>query len=243
MEIIAHRGASHDAPENTLAAARLAWTEGADALELDIRLTADDRLAVVHDEDTRRVAGVPLVVKTTTMTNLTPLDVGLWKNERYAGEKIPVLDEMLATVPDGKRVFIEIKGGSEIVPFLARCLAHVRLESRQIVVISFDLAAATAAKKTLPHVSTAWILDCGEVARHRRFDQIIGQCRAEGLDGLDLEATCPIDAAVVRQIHRAGLKLFVWTVDDPALARRLAKAGVDGVATNRPGWLRHQLAR
>jgi glycerophosphoryl diester phosphodiesterase len=243
VEIIAHRGASHAAPENTLAAARLAWTEGADALELDVQLTADAQLAVVHDENMQRLAGSPLIVSQATMAELQRLDVGRWKDPRFAGEKIPTLGEMLAVVPAGKRVFIEVKNGPEAVPPLESCLRNVPLAAGQIVVISFDVAAAATAKKALPHRQTAWILDYGARAGAKpSFAEIIRRCREASLDALDLSASWPIDRTVVDQVHRAGLKLYVWTVDDPAVARRLAEAGVDGIATNRPGWLRKQLA-
>src|SRR5687767_10257607 len=87
MQFIAHRGASHDAPENTLAAVRLAWAQHADAVEVDVHLTRDGRLAVIHDPDTQRTAGVARVVAQSTLAELQLLDVGRWKASRFAGEK------------------------------------------------------------------------------------------------------------------------------------------------------------
>jgi glycerophosphoryl diester phosphodiesterase len=242
VEIIAHRGASYAAPENTLASARLAWTENADAIEFDVRLTADDQLAVIHDETTKRYGDVDLAVRRTSLAELQRLDVGRWKDAKYAGEKIPSLDEMLACVPAKKRVFIEVKGGPEAVPTLRRCLARSRVKPRQVVVIAFDFSTALAAKQVLPKYAVAWILDYDSVARRLPFNEIIGRCRDAGLDGLDLKADWPLDATGVQRIHAAGLKLYVWTVDDVAVARRWRDVGVDGVTTNRPGWLREQLA-
>ncbi len=83
--IVGHRGASHAAPENTLAAFDLAWQEGADGAEGDFRLTRDGRIVCIHDEDTERTAGKKLVVATTTLAELQQLDVGSWKDPRYAG--------------------------------------------------------------------------------------------------------------------------------------------------------------
>lgn len=240
-EIIAHRGASFDAPENTVAAARLAWEQGADALELDVRLTNDGQLAVIHDADTKRIAGAALTVNQATMAELKRLDVGRGKHAPYPSEEIPTLDEMLTITPAGKRVFIEIKGGLEIVSELGRCFARCAIQPEQLVIISFDLAVARAAKKNLPHIEVAWILDYDAATRSQSVDDLIRQCRDGGLDGLDLGVGWPIDAALVNRIHQAGLKVFVWTVDDPAVARRLENAGVDGFTTNRPGWLRDQL--
>src|SRR5262249_38764427 len=99
MEIIAHRGASHDAPENTLAAMRLAWAQGADAIECDVHLARDGELVVVHDPDARRTTGVALEVARASVAELQQLDAGRWKDARFAGEKIPTLDEVLALVP------------------------------------------------------------------------------------------------------------------------------------------------
>lgn len=241
VEIIAHRGASHAAPENTLASARLAWEEGADALELDIQLTADAQLAVVHDKDLRRLAGSSLQVGQSTLAELQQLDVGRWKNPRFAGEKIPALDAMLATLPTGKRVFIEVKNGPEAIPPLVSCLRETRVTAKQIVIISFDFAAAAAAKKALPPVEAAWILDYHGEAGRTSLDELVQRCRAASLDALDLSATWPIDPLMVSRVQQAGLKLYVWTVDAASTARRLAASGVDGIATNRPAALRREL--
>src|SRR3954470_14279804 len=121
VEIVGHRGASFDAPANPVAAIKLAWEQKADGSEFDIYLTKDGQIAVIHDKDTKRTAGgVNKVVAESTLAELRALDVGKWKGEKFAGEKIPTLAEMLATVPPGKRVFIEVKCGPEIVPELVK---------------------------------------------------------------------------------------------------------------------------
>ncbi|MFV2065815.1 MAG: glycerophosphodiester phosphodiesterase family protein, partial [Pirellulales bacterium] len=97
--IVGHRGASHDAPENTLAAFQLAWQRGADGVEGDFYLTSDGHIVCIHDADTERVAGEKLIVAESTLADLRQLDVGAWKGERWRGEKIPTLEEVLATVP------------------------------------------------------------------------------------------------------------------------------------------------
>src|SRR4051812_19201695 len=111
VQIIAHRGASHDAPENTLAAVRLAWAQHADAVEVDVHLTRDWRLAVIHDPDTRRTGDEVCVVADSTLAELQRLDVGQWKDPRFAGERIPTLEDVFGSVPDGKRTFVELKSG------------------------------------------------------------------------------------------------------------------------------------
>jgi glycerophosphoryl diester phosphodiesterase len=242
MDIIAHRGASYDAPENTLAAVRLAWAQHADAVEVDVHLTRDGQLAVIHDEDLRRVAGDPRQIANTTLAELEPLDVGNWKDAKFAGEKIPALAKVLALVPAGKRVFVEIKGGPEVVTALERCVAASGLAPGQVVTISFDRFAAQAAKLAMPRHAAAWILDSVEAMGGISIGEILDTAQTLGLDALDFEAGWPLDERLMQQIHRRGFQVYVWTVDDVRRARRLRTAGLDGVTTNRPGWLRSQLA-
>src|ERR1700677_2285230 len=92
-EIIAHRGASYDVPENTLAAFNLAWKEEADAVELDIYLTKDGKIVAIHDETTKRTTGVALNVADSTLAELQQLDAGAWKNAVWKGEQIPSLEQ------------------------------------------------------------------------------------------------------------------------------------------------------
>ena len=124
VEIIAHRGSSFLAPENTRAAASLAWQEGADAVEGDFRLSRDGQIVCIHDDTLKRTAGVDRRVSELSLDELRQLDVGSWKAPQFTGERIATLDEMLATVPPGKRFYVEVKCGAEIVPELAR---HLRM--------------------------------------------------------------------------------------------------------------------
>lgn len=242
MEIIAHRGASHEAPENTLAAIRLAWSQDADAVEIDVRLTRDGRLAVIHDSDTRRTARARRRVSECTLDELQRLDAGSWKSPAFAGEPIPSLDAVLALVPTGKRLFIEVKSGADAIGELVRCLARSKLDPTQVAIIAFDLGTVRTAKRLLPKCEACWILESSPSGDSGRLAprETIQRARAAQLDGLDLEAHCA-DAEWVKQTHAAGFKLHVWTVDDAPAARRLIEAGVDGITTNRPGWLRRQL--
>lgn len=241
MEIIAHRGASFDAPENTLEAVRLAWTQGADAVECDVQLTADGRLLVFHDVDTRRLARAPLVVAEATLAELTGLDVGGWKSPAFTGVRPPSLEQVLAIVPPGKRVFIEVKGTPEAVPELRRCVESCRLATTQIAIISFDLATCRAAQLQLPGHEVCWIMDFDDAPGTVTLQDLIRTCTTLKLNGLDLESKWPMTASFVRRVHDAGLRLYTWTVDDPQQAQSLAEAGLDGITTNRPGFLRDNL--
>lgn len=244
MKLIAHRGASHDAPENTLAALRLGFAQGADAGEVDVHLTRDARIVVHHDADTGRTTGRQQALAAQTAGELRVLDAGQWGQWHGSAfsEKIPLLAEVLALVPAGRRLFIEIKVGAEILSELEQVIRASGLAASQLPLITFDLAVAQATKSHLPAHEVCWIVEVPGFGRTPRIDDLIHQTKAAGLDGLDLEAKFPIDAAFVQKIHAAGLKLYTWTVDDPAIARAFAAAGVDGLTTNRPGWMREQLS-
>lgn len=236
--ITAHRGASHDAPENTLAALRLGFAQGADAGECDVRLTSDGHAVLLHDEGTHRVAACNLVAARHTLESLRRADVGAWKGSAYATERIPTLEEAFAVVPGGRRLLVEIKCGSEIFPALERAFASSSHGSTAFVLMSFDLEVAAAAKRRFPQVEAHWIVERESTAPA----VLAAKARAAGLDGLNLDHRFPINGAFVASVHVAGLKLHVWTVDDAAEAGRLAAAGVDSITTNRPGWLREQIA-
>src|SRR5512145_1466819 len=115
--VFGHRGASAEAPENTLAAFRLAVERGADGVELDVWRCASGELVVAHDDDLRRVGGSPLVVRKAPLAALRAVDVGSWKGERFRGERVPLLDEVLEAVPSGL-VNVELKSARFTLPDL-----------------------------------------------------------------------------------------------------------------------------
>ncbi len=150
VKIIAHRGASFDAPENTLAAVNLAWRQRADAVEVDVHLTRDGHLAVIHDDNTRRTAGLNRKVVRQTMAELSALDAGRWKDNGRSREKIPALDEVLTGIPPGRRLFIEIKSRGDIASELARILTQSNCRPPQIVLIGFSLPTVASLKRQFP---------------------------------------------------------------------------------------------
>lgn len=228
--IVAHRGASQAAPENTLAAVRLAWEQGADAVEVDVHLTGDSRIMVHHDPTTGRTAGRDLIVATTHSSDLYRLDVGGSQHPQFKGEQIPFLEEVLDIVPSGRQLFIEIKCGPEILPLLSDTVTRSGKRS-QVVVIGFDLATMKVAKERMPDVPVLWLCD-KLLWRPARY-VLAATARANGLDGLDVHWS-GITWAFARSVRKAGLKLFAWTVNDPADAARLRILGIDGITTNRP---------
>jgi len=244
VEIIAHRGASYDAPENTVAAFKLGWKQNADAVELDIWFSKDGKIVCHHDDNTKRTTGVDKTVADQTLAELRTLDAGLWKGAQWKGEKLPTLDEVLALVPDGKRLIIEIKCGPEVLPELRRVIQASGKKPEQIVIIGFGYETMVQAKQRFPQISVLYLhsykkdKETGELPV---IDELIRKVKAAGLDGLNLNYEWPIDAAFVQKVKSAGLKLYVWTVDDDELAKKLTVAGVDGITTNRPEWLRMKI--
>jgi glycerophosphoryl diester phosphodiesterase len=237
IEIIAHRGYSEKAPENTVSAFNMAWKNKADACELDLYLTKDGKIVIIHDKDTKRTTGVLKVVVDSTLEELRTLDAGSWKGAEWAGEKLPTLEESLATMPTGgKRFFLEIKCGPEVVPALTKALEPMRDRAEQLVIISFKLDAAAAAKKAMPWIKNCLIVAGKDKEKKPRADvaPFIEQAKAAGLDGLDLGMDWPWTPAMVKQIRDAGLGVYVWTVDKPTDVARFASLEVDGITTNDP---------
>ena len=244
-QIVAHRGASFDAPENTLSSFKLGYENKADADELDIHLTNDGKVVVMHDYDTGRTGGVKKKVVDQTLEELRQQDIGKWGKWKDKGfsEKIPLLQEVLALIPDGKRLFIEIKCGPEILPELARVLHEGGKKPEQTIIIGFGYETMKAAKKKFPNLEVAWLVEADkQTKKYAPVEELIQKARSAGLDALDVNKGFPIDKDFVDKVHQAGLKLYTWTVDDVAVARAEAEAGVDGITTNRAGWLREQLA-
>jgi glycerophosphoryl diester phosphodiesterase len=261
MKIVGHRGASADAPENTLEALQLAWAQGADAAECDIARTRDGQLVLLHDDSTKRTSakGVDLPVAESDWSALQTVDVGRWKGERWQGVKIPLLAEVLRAIPAGKELFVEIKSGesnrgadARVLDELAALLEQEQIAPAQVIFICFDHAFLNRLKERLPQYR-AFYLTSYLPARGRwpdarnlkQLDEHIAAARAHGIDGLDLESAPVVTREWVERIHAAGLKVAIWsyTRDDTLeAARRYRQLGVDYYTTNTPGMVLAELA-
>ena len=241
VQIISHRGASYLAPENTMASVMLGWEKRAD-VEVDVYLSKDNHIVVIHDKTTKRTAGKELIVSDTTSVELRRLDVGSFKAEEFKGEQIPFLVDVVDTIPPGRSLYIEIKCGPEILPYLRELIAESGKVS-QIVIIGFNLDTV-AMSKELIDVPTYWLKG---TAKDKETDQwiphdlqLVHMARSKGLDGLDVHYA-GVTGEFADAVKASGQKLYVWTVDDPEEAIRLIGLGVDGITTNRPAWLREQI--
>ena len=234
VEIIAHRGASYLAPENTVAASKLAWEVCADAVEVDIYLFRDNKIMCIHDSDTKRTTGQDFKVSETLSEQLRKLDAGSFKNEKYKGEKIPFLKEIIKSVPEGKELVVELKCKSEVLPYLIKDVRKYG-KNRKFVFICFDLQTIADTEKAFPDNKCYWL--CGN---KQLLMQNLDKTASLGLVGVSL-AYGIIDNEIATIVRDHKLELFTWTVDDSAEAKRLISLGVKGITTNRPGWLRDQI--
>ena len=240
--LIAHRGESFDAPENTLTAFNLAWERNCEAIELDVHLTADGHAVVCHDPDTLRVSGNKFVIAQTDLQTLQTLEVGRWKGDQYKGQKIATLDDVMGQVPAGRQVFVEIKSGVETVDPVAAVLdRHVA----DVTVIAFDIEVVRAMKRRQPRRRVLWLVSPKRDKSTGDWSisgpEILRIARDAGADGVNVDHRYDISPALVDAAHAGGMAFVVWTVDDVVRARQLAALGVDGITSNRAAWLRGQM--
>lgn len=244
--IIAHRGASHEAPENTLAAFRLAWDQGADGIEGDFYLSKDNQIVCIHDKTTKRTGNKNLKVADSTFAELRQVDVGSWKDPKYAAERIPTLADVLKTVPKDKLIYVEIKCGPEIVPFLGPVFGESRVPKKQIRIIAFNEEVIAAVKEQLPGIKAYWLTSYKRSRFTGKWSPSLAEVRATlkevKADGLGTKAEpAVISAGFVRNLRADGHEFHTWTIDDVRMARQFQNLGVDSITTNRPSLLRKQL--
>ena len=230
--IFAHRGASAHAPENTLASFGLALSQGADAVELDSRLSADGRVVVIHDPTVDRTTDGHGRVAQLTLAELRSLDAGSFSPEKYCGEKIPLLEEVFEAV--GKKMFIniELKNSAaacdQLVEKVCALVKKHGLEKR-VILSSFLASNLSKARRLLPEVPRGLLVVGGwKGAWTRSFGFSFG----------DYAALHPYLTDVTKQqivrVHRLRRRVHVWTVNKAEDMVRLNNWGVDGMLTDDP---------
>ncbi len=233
--IIAHRGASAVAPENTAAAIRAAGRAGADMVEVDVQPTREGRLVVFHDDRLERTSTGRGRVAAHTYAALARLDVGGWFAPRFRGERILTVSRALRLTRPRAVLNLELKRTHAPRRVLARLMRDLPLRPSRVLVSSCD-----------PRLLRPWPARGVPTAliSRRRPQQALRRalrlrCRAWHPHHRD------VTASLVRRAHAGGLRVHAWTVDDARGARRLWRLGVDGIFTNDPGRLRrpHRIAR
>jgi glycerophosphoryl diester phosphodiesterase len=233
--VIAHRGFSSIAPENTTAAIELAWEKNIPAAECDIRLTSDNQVVLMHDPDTNRTASIDYVISETDYRQLSLLDVGSFKEPKYANERIPLLADIIDSVPSGRKLLIEIKCGSEVLPYLEKIINQSGKRNR-IIIIGFNIDVVTKAKDIMPDIPTYWLVKTQKDKNDEWIDhgpKLINKAKDRKLDGLNVHWE-GLNKQFVQEAHQAGLKVFTWTIDDVIIAHKVTEMGIDGLTSNKP---------
>ena len=240
QEIVAHRGASFDAPENTLAAFKLAWEQGSDGVEGDFYLTRDHQIVCIHDRGTSRTTGVGKTVEDSTLAELRELEYGSWKDRKWDGEKIPTFQEVFSSVPEGGLFVIELKSKVKIVPFLASQLKALDAGKIRLLIISFDPATVAACRQQIPDVRAHWLTSFSKPGKAQHFQpsaaDIARIVKESGAAGVGMKGNRDvIDEQFIKELKDKGCKEFhVWTIDKPEDAAYFKKLGAYGITTNKP---------
>jgi len=229
--VIAHRGNSSEAPENTLPAFQSALDAKADLIELDYYHSADGVPVVIHDKILDRttnaedVLGQPkLLVDSLPLAELRKLDVGTWFDDKFAGAKMPTLVESLDLIQTGSVTLIERKAGDPAT--LVRLLEEKKLIDR-VVVQAFDWNFVAECRRLSPRLAL------GTLSGKPANPEQIQAAAATGADIIVWDHE-KIGRREIAQIHQLGKKAWAYTIDDPQRARQLIAAGLDGVITNKP---------
>ena len=230
LRIIAHRGASAVAPESTSAALREAVRGGAHMVELDVQMTRDGRLVIFHDDRLERTTGGAGRVTSLRYPQLARLDAGAWFHPRFAGERVLLVSQAIRLIPPPVRINLELKRTAARRALLKRFVRVVRRArvGARLLVSSFDPALLEPLRRS----GLALALLC-----RRDPDRSLRRAIRLGCQAWHPQVAV-VSPRRIRRAHAAGLAVNVWTVDDPAQARRLARWGVDGVFTNDPARFR-----
>ena len=235
--LIAHRGESVDAPENTLPAYETAVARGF-GFECDIYLSQDGRLFTFHDSNLKRTTAGVHTEKCTaaswadTVSKVNVGGWGKWKGSKFDPTRPALLEEVLALARPGRKIYVEVKGGDSAVawvPAIKRVFAkEPKATPETVLFICFSAKTCTELKRLMPEFKTYWL-----TSGKQSPDELIAQLRTFGVDGVDICFRPEIhDAAFVKAVHDAGFEFHVWTVDSLAKARQAFAAGADTLTTN-----------
>jgi glycerophosphoryl diester phosphodiesterase len=242
--IVAHRGASAEAPENTMSAFRRAWELGVECVELDVHVTRDGETVVIHDDTTKRVGGRDREVAAQTLAELRELDVGGWKSPRFANERIPTIGDVLAALPSGRAVFVEIKTGPGTAKTIAKAIAAAdpRPHGGTVLLQGIEPDALAALAAELPWAPAYWTpfppMEEGPDPEHPRIypypRELIAEAKRRGFAGLALLKEAVTDE-LLADARAAGLSMDVWTANTAADIATWQAKGVRWIETDFPG--------
>jgi glycerophosphoryl diester phosphodiesterase len=223
--IIAHRGASMDAPENTLAAIEEAIRQRADWVEIDVQETREGGIVVIHDRDLMKVAGVPMNVRDAAFAELRSVDIGSWFDARFSGERVATLAEVLDLCKDRVKLIVELKYYGGEVRFEERVIEIIEAHKMQedIAMMSLNYQGVETLKSLRPdwNVGLLSSVVLGDLAQlDVDFLAVNGRLATRGF---------------IKSAHDRHHKVLVWTINDPVEISAMMSKGVDGIITDRPG--------
>ena len=238
-KIWAHRGASAYAPENTIEAFELALQMGADGIELDIQLSADGEIMVLHDDTIDRTSSGTGKLSDMTTWQLKELDFSCGKKE-YAGARIPTLREVYALLA-GSDLTINVELKNQETDYQKLCQKAIALEREmgmegRILYSSFNHYALLAIRQEDPLAKIGLLYDCVMVNPQTYAKRILA-------DAIHPSRYTLLIPGVVRRCHRAGILVHTWTVDEPSSIRAMIDKGVDAIITNKPDLAREILLK
>jgi len=224
--VIAHRGASSYAPENTLAAFDLALEMGVRHIELDVNLTSDGHIVVIHDDTVDRTTNGSGPVTRHTLVALRALDAGSWFGDKFAGERIPTFHEVLERYKGRAHLHTEIKGHSPSLAQRTADLIRMHGMEEQVTITSFQNVRLEEMRAYAPELPTGWLVV--EVS-----EAIIAQARAMGVTQLCPRANT-VTSELVRRLHAEDFVARAWGVTTEELMQQVVQAGADGMTINFP---------
>ena len=245
LKIIAHRGASFDAPENTLASVNLAWSQNIHDVEIDVKLTKDNILIVFHDETTIRFNQINKPVREYSFKELSAIDVGILKGEQWRNESIPTLEEVLKTIPASRKLVVELKDGPEMENSLIRLEKNNANIWKQLEFISFNYETICMAKKIFPSNKCLWLLDLDYDSETKKNapsnKEIIHKIKQHNLDGIDVFAGEIANELFFKTMHQENFEIYLWTINTIEHAKQYLPFSPHGLTTDKPKWMKEQL--
>ena len=246
-KIIAHRGASFDAPENTLASINLAWTQNIHYVEVDVKLTKDNILVVFHDETTIRFNQIDKLVSEYNFEDLSDIDVGIFKGEQWKNESIPTLDQVLKTIPANGTLIIELKDGVEMENSLVKLKKKNTTIWKQLEFISFNYKTICMAKKIFPSNKCLWLLNLDYNSETKKNNpsnkDIVHKIKQHNLDGIDVFAGEAANEVFFNAMHQEKFEIYLWTINTIEHAKQYLPFSPHGLTTDKPKWMKEQLNR
>ena len=243
--LIAHRGESKDAPENTLPAYQMAVDRGF-GFECDVYLSSDRRVFSFHDANLKRTTGVDMpCTKASWADTVSKIDAGAWKGAQWKGVRPALLEEILALARNGRQIYIEVKGGSTaVVPYIKDILARQsNATPKNVLFIAFSKDICRALKTELPSYRCYWLVDAHHWERQKdgkrvrrgavAAEEILAVLRETGADGVDQQFDpSVITAEHIAAIRAAGYEYHSWTIDNLDRALLAFERGSQTVTTN-----------